>query len=304
MTAIRPTAIRPFVDRPVVDRDGALRVAIRQAAAWGLASPRLLRHGMNSLYACDDVVLRIGAATAPAEVAHALVRWLRAAGVPTVAPIDGLAADIDGLAITGWRLVDVIDAPADWEAIGRAVRIVHASPIEQVPVRYPLPDPSSFPWWDFDTMIADVAGEVDAAALDGIRAALQRSAGWRDRVADGAVLNHGDVHPGNVVVSASGSLLIDWDLMCVANPAWDHAMLATHAQRWGGDPGVRDRFTLGYGEPTVDPCLAEELGELRNVAATLMRVKAGRDDPAAAAEAERRLRYWRGEPHAPTWRAQ
>jgi Phosphotransferase enzyme family len=298
------TSVRPFVDRPVVDRDGAQQVAIRQAADWGLPRPRLLRHGMNSLFVCGAVVLRVGAATAPADVSHALVRWLRGAGVPTVAPIDGLCADVDGLAITGWERVDAVDAPIDWEAIGRAVRIVHDLPVDRVPTGYPLPVPTRFPWWDFDTMLADVAGEVDAPALDGIRVELARGTGWRERVAEGAVLNHGDVHPGNVLVSADGSLLIDWDLMCVANPAWDHAMLTTYATRWGGDPGVFDRFTTGYGEPAVDPEFAAMLGELRNVAATLMRVKAGRDDPAAAVEAERRLRYWRGDPRAPTWRAQ
>lgn len=298
------TSVRPFVDRPVVDRDGAFQVAIHQAADWGLSAPKLLRHGMNSLFVCDAVVLRVGAATAPAEVSHALVRWLRGAGVPTVAPVDGLAADVDGLAITAWERVDAVDAPVDWEAIGRAVRVVHDTPIESVPPGYPLPDPSRFPWWDFDTMLADVAGEVDAVALDGMRDTLERSAGWQARVAGDAVLNHGDVHPGNVLVSAGGSLLIDWDLMCVADPAWDHAMLTTYADRWGGDPGVREHFTVGYGEPAVDREFAEMLGDLRNVAATLMRVKAGRDDPAAAVEAERRLRYWRGDPHAPTWRAQ
>jgi hypothetical protein len=35
-----------------------------------------------------------------------------------------------------------------------------------------------------------------------------------------------------------------------------------------------------------------------------MRGKAGRVNDAAAAEAERRLRFWRGEPDAPTWQAQ
>lgn len=298
------TAIRPFVDRPVVDRDGALHVAARQAAEWGLPTPRLLRHGMNSLYLCDSVVLRVGAATAPAEVSHALVRWLRAAGVPTVAPIDGLAADLDGLAITAWERVVAAGTPVDWGAIGRAVRAVHGLPIDGVPTGYPLPDPSRFPWWDFEHMIADVRGEVDDAAIEGLEAALERSAGWERRVADGVVLCHGDVHPGNVIASDRGSLLIDWDLMCVANPAWDHAMLTTYADRWGGAGEACARFAAGYGEPSVDPGLAETLGELRNVAATLMRVKAGRDDPRAAAEADRRLRYWRGDPDAPTWRAQ
>jgi hypothetical protein len=35
-----------------------------------------------------------------------------------------------------------------------------------------------------------------------------------------------------------------------------------------------------------------------------MRVRAGLHDPAAMPEARRRLAYWRGDPDAPTWRAQ
>lgn len=298
------TAIRPFVDQPVIDRVGAFDVARRQAGVWGLPAPALLRHGMNSLYVCGDVVLRIGAATAPAALSHDLVRWLLDAGVPTVAPIDGLAADVDGLAVTAWNRVEPSLEPVDWEGIGRAVRRVHELAADQAPVGYPLPDPSSFPWWDFESMLADVTGEVDDLALGGLRSALDRSAGWSARIANGAVLCHGDVHPGNVLASADGSLLIDWDLMCVANPAWDHAMLTTYADRWGGDPAVRNHFAAGYGESNVDVDFSETLGELRNIAATLMRVKAGRTDPAAAQEAERRLRYWRGDSRAPTWQAQ
>jgi hypothetical protein len=42
---------------------------------------------------------------------------------------------------------------------------------------------------------------------------------------------------------------------------------------------------------------------VRLVAATLMRLRAGRADPAAMPEAARRLAYWRGEPDAPPWTA-
>ena len=36
---------------------------------------------------------------------------------------------------------------------------------------------------------------------------------------------------------------------------------------------------------------------------TLMRLRAGRADPAAMLEAQRRLAFWRGDPAAPTWTA-
>ncbi|HSJ92214.1 MAG TPA: aminoglycoside phosphotransferase family protein [Ilumatobacter sp.] len=299
---------RPFVDRPVADRAAAARVAERQAVRWGLGEPRLLRHGMNSLYVADGVVLRVGAATAPAAASHALVHWLLDAGVPTVPPVDGLTADVDGLAVTGWRLVRETRRPIDWRTIGEAVRRVHALELGAAPVAYPIPEPAVFPWWDFDTLLADVAAadvadQLDARALAGLRSVIERHRGWEELVRQDAVLCHGDVHPGNVLMSGAGALLIDWDLMCVAHPAWDHAMLTTYADRWGGDPGAYPAFAEGYGASFADDPLARALGELRNVAATLMRVRAGRHDPTAKAEADHRLAYWRGDTVAP-WRAQ
>ena len=104
---------------------------------------------------------------------------------------------------------------------------------------------------------------------------------------------HGDVHPGNVMMTAGGPVLIDWDLMCVAPPGWDHAMLLTLADRWGGSASAYPAFAAGYGQSMADDATTQRFAELRNVAATLIRVHAGRTDPAARAEAERRLRYWR-----------
>jgi aminoglycoside phosphotransferase (APT) family kinase protein len=247
----------------------------------------------------------VGAATASAQASHDLVRWLRDAGVPTIRPVDALAAEDEaGVAVTGWELVRETRQAVDWESVGAAVRLVHSLPVEEVPGEYPVPNPAVFPWWQFDDTLADVQGEIDAAAYDGLAAAVERSTGWRDAIGESAVLCHGDVHPGNVLMSGRGTLLVDWDLMSVANPAWDHAMLTTYASRWGGDAGVYGRFAAGYGASLADDTLTNTLAELRNVAATLMRVKAGRADEAARDEAARRLRYWRGDRDAPVWRAQ
>ena len=61
---------------------------------------------------------------------------------------------------------------------------------------------------------------------------------------------------------------------------------------------------MGYGRSFRGDPLAEAVAELRLVAATLMRVRAGRSDAKAADEAALRLRYWRGEDDAPMWHAQ
>lgn len=298
---------RPYVDRPVADVERALEAARRALAAWGAArEPELIRVGMNALFGVrgEPVVVRVGYATAPAAAAHALVGELVAAGVPTPPPIDGWATDIDGLAVTAWQRVRETRQAILWERVGAAVAALHRLPADVVPAEYPVPSPTAFPWWDFAALLADVGPDLDDVSRRGIEAAVERNAWWVHAVGEGAVVCHGDVHPGNVLVSAGGPLLTDWDLLCRAGPAWDHAALATWAERWGGDPEMYPRFAEGYGRSFADDPLTVALGELRNVAATLMRVRAGRRDAAAANEAERRLRYWRGDPDAPPWVAQ
>ncbi len=118
------------------------------------------------------------------------------------------------------------------------------------------------------------------------------------------VVCHGDVHPGNVIQSEQGPVLLDWDLACRGPAAWDHAPLMTWTDRWGGEAAVYERFAEGYGSSIRGDRLAEAIAELRLVAATLMRVRAGRTNAAAASEARSRLRFWRGERDAPQWNAQ
>ena len=75
-----------------------------------------------------------------------------------------------------------------------------------------------------------------------------------------AVVCHGDVHPGNVLMTVAGPVLLDWDLLCHAHPGWDHAMLLTLAERWGGDPAVYPAFAAGYGRSLADDRAAVTFG--------------------------------------------
>ncbi|HEY5663506.1 MAG TPA: aminoglycoside phosphotransferase family protein [Ilumatobacter sp.] len=297
-------ARRPFVDRALTDLALADRAAEAAADRWGLPRPHRLRVGMNALYGCGGTVLRVGHATAPAELAHRLAEVMIEHGVATVSPVDGLAGTFEGVAVTAWQREQAVDVAIDWVAVGRSVRRVHEVPLAALPSGYPVPSPQVFPWWDFEALLAESADLLDEAALHGLRSALDRHAGWRHEVGVGAVVCHGDVHPGNVLRSANGPLLIDWDLLCTAPPAWDHAMLTSYAPRWGGDPAVYRAFADGYGASLAHDPLTIGLARLRNVAATLMRLRAGRTDPVARAEAERRLRHWRDDPGAPAWTAQ
>ena len=178
------------------------------------------------------------------------------------------------------------------------VALVHALPVDVVPV--PLPRCDEFPWWHFDELLDEVGDLVDAAAMSGLRATIDHHRGWRQWV-DGVVC-HGDVHPENVMMTASGPVLLDWDMMCVGPPGWDHAMLL-RLPRWGWPADWYDAFARGYGRSLADDPTAKALADLRLVAATLLRLRAARDDPAALPQAQLRLAYWRDPSHAPTWTA-
>jgi hypothetical protein len=295
-------AERPFVIEPPGDLTPVEQLARRAARTWSLPEPELLRVGMNALFAAgDDVVLRIGRPTADPMAALWLADHLTAHGVRVPRFVGHEPLGDGPLAVYAVAREHVIGS-TDWAAVGAMVRRVHDLDAGVIGARYPMPQCWSFPWWDFDALMTDVAPVLDDAARAGIDRAIARHAGWQQGAGDPVVL-HGDVHPGNVVQAADGPVLLDWDLVCSGPAAWDHGPLMTWTERWGGEPGVYERFAEGYGASLRGDPVAEAVAELRLVAATLMRVRAGRTDRAAAAEAERRLRWWRGDRDAPTWRA-
>lgn len=295
---------RPFVDRPVGDVTSARVLAERVAGELGLAAPTLLRVGMNALFRSGSVVIRVGRPSVAAEVSLELADHLAEQAIPVATPADRRVFADGELAATCWMAVGVVAEPVDWRAVGEIVRRVHALASDALPRGYPLPSPTAFPWWDFDRLLAEVDGELDEDARHGLHDAVDRNRDWSRIDPRHVVVCHGDVHPGNVAMTADGPVLFDWDLMCAAPPGWDHAMLLTLAERWGGPPDAYPEFAAGYGESMAADTTTRRFAELRNVAATLMRVRAGRTDESARVEAERRLRYWRGDPAAPPWVAQ
>ena len=300
------TAARAYVDRPVTDLVAATHAAAHAAGVWRLDAPVLLRVGMNAIFASGLVILRVSSPTAPAEVSLELARFWQRCGVSVPQPVRDDVVHVGDLSVTAWeRVGDQIDdasAPIDWARVGELVRRVHDTDPSSLPPSVPLPSPTAFPWWDFETLLERAQSALDEAARRGLGAVIERHRRWREF--DEVVVCHGDVHPGNVLMRADGPVLLDWDLLCVAPAGWDHGPMLTWAERWGGQPGTYEDFARGYGRSFRDDPAATAIAELRLVAATLMRVTASVGDPAARPEAERRLRFWRGDPDAPPWTVQ
>jgi Ser/Thr protein kinase RdoA (MazF antagonist) len=294
-------AERPFVDGPPGPAADVWVAARAAAAHWGLPAPTLVRLGMNGIFTAGDVLLRAGRVTGDPAAAIELPARLAAVGVRVPQPARRDAVVSGALTVTAWEQLELVDAAPDWHAVGAMVRAVHELPVSAVPAGYPLPRGAAFPWWDFDALLADVGDDIDEPARRGLLAAAARHGGWA--AGQDEVVSHGDVHPGNVAMTPAGAVLLDWDLLCRAPVGWDHAMLL-RLPRWGWPDGWYDEFAAGYGRSLRDDPTALALAELRLVAATLLRVRAGRTDLAARAEATRRLAFWRGDPDAPVWQAQ
>ncbi|MBA2336742.1 MAG: aminoglycoside phosphotransferase family protein [Acidimicrobiia bacterium] len=255
---------------------------------------------MTGVFAAGDAVLRVSRATAPLAVAIARARVLAAAGVRVPRPLaDDVVMTDDGLQVTAWERVAIHGAPVDWVAVGSMVAAVHRLDLAATG---PLPFAWDFPWWDGAALLERTADLVDPVASAALHRAWEADRWWRHGAERDLVVCHGDVHPGNVLAAVDGPVILDWDLVCLAPAGWDHAPLLTWEARWGGDPGIYPDFATGYGASLADDPTTVALARLRLLAATLMRLEAGRDDEEAAAEAQRRLRWWRGDPDAPVWR--
>lgn len=303
MPPLDPAApVRPYVDHPVTDVVAAGRAAGLAAREWGLGEPRLLRLGMNAIFVADEEILRVSSPTVDAIHSIDLARMLLDVGLRVAHPRRLEVVRTGGFDVTCWEHIAAVGEPIDWRVVGAMVCCVHGIGIDDVPSGYPVSTPAAFPWWDFDALIAETRDAIDPAALDGLLEALDRWQDWTEF--DDTVLCHGDVHPGNVVMAVDGPVLIDWDLLCRAPAGWDHAPLMTWGDRWGGSGSEYTALSAGYGRSMLGEQSAEAFAELRLVAATLMRVRAGLADPDASTEASRRLRYWAGDPDAPAWRAQ
>jgi spectinomycin phosphotransferase len=98
---------------------------------------------------------------------------------------------------------------------------------------------------------AEPARELLAGAARTVRRQLDALDRWAARLASAeVVITHGEPHPGNVVHSAAGLLLIDWDTVALAPPERDLWSVAT-----GSGEEVR-RYTELTGR-RVDPAMLE-----------------------------------------------
>ena len=65
-----------------------------------------------------------------------------------------------------------------------------------------------------------------------------------DRLPDDDAVCHGDFHPGNILMSSRGPIIVDWNDATRGDPHADVARSLVIAQFAAGQPGVRIAFDL------------------------------------------------------------
>lgn len=270
----------------------------RVAAQHHLRGLRLVRDGWNAVFSTDNgVMLRAGTPAFAFDGEVQTAEVLREHGVAT--PRVLFREVLDHRCVTAVEQLTPVGT-VDWRAVGELVARLHTIPVTALSV----PSCTSFDHWRFDELLELARPAIDVEAYEALCECHERWRHWRDVATHNIVVCHGDVQPANVVPTATGPVLIDLDLRCTAPAAYDHAALLTWEHRWNGTPGTYAAFAAGYGQSFDTDEVGRQFAELRLLAATLMRLRAARTDPNAAAEATLRLRWWRGEPDAPRWTPQ
>ena len=251
----------------------------------------LLRFTNNAVFqlAGDRALVRIVASRALRHRADKVVQfatWFAECGAPTVRLLPGIEQPVragEHLA-TVWRLVpDGGDRPRGRD-LGRLLRVMHDLP----------PPPFAVPEW---APIDDVRRRVDdAEGLDDETRHLlleccerldERLATLPTGLPRGLV--HGDAHLGNVIVSADGPVLCDFDSTCVGPREWDLTPVAVGVGRFGESSETYQEMVDAYGwDVTRWPGFAvlREVRELKLITSVL---PIARSNPEVLPELLRRL---------------
>jgi hypothetical protein len=259
---------------------------------------------MNAVYRAGPCAIRICRPTTDPVVSLHVSRTLADLGLGVPVPYDSRSfrePDIDPeLWATTWEHVDHDPAAEpDWVAVGRMTRDLHDLDPGRLSAIHPLPVAGEFSWWDVAATLDEISACIAPARLNVLRSAHERLR-WvlphlRESI-DDVVVVHGDLHPGNVVVErrSGRTVVLDWDLLALSRPQWDHAPLLRWEERWGGRLGTYSEFAHGYGDDLSDDVLARGIADLRLLVATVMRVRASITDPSTEDEANKRVGYWAG----------
>jgi aminoglycoside phosphotransferase (APT) family kinase protein len=147
-------------------------------------------------------------------------------------------------------------APADsatWLQILQAYRRVHLTPPPDGPIRYPL-TPA-----DILASLPKFAGELpEAAQSERLARLLSRLESLKvPKMPDVRCWGHGDTNIRNLILTADGVKLVDWEYSGVTDPAHEIAMLMSHHNAATAGEAhwdwVAEQYAALSGEPDMLP---------------------------------------------------
>lgn len=285
--------------------DTAHRLAVSVADSFGSGPAELLRSGTNHVFAASRTVIRVSPRSSRAQLQVDVARRLTTAGMRVPAP---LADPVEraGAVVTVWERIMPTGEPIDFRALGATIARLHRI-TPGVVADGPLPLYNDTPALHVGPLLdrlrdLDVLGPSDLAVLDDAYAALR---GWSDGAAsDDFVVCHGDLHPQNVAMAHGEVVVLDWDTICLGPPEWDHVLLMTVPERWGGPVSAYEEFAVGCGADLRMLDSVRRYARLRLLAPTVNLALRSVRDARLAAELERRMQFWRGDPEPAVWTPQ
>lgn len=250
MDGIRTAGTVSPMSRPSTPTAGrwdlARATAIASAAAYEHSLPgpiELVRLAHTAVFRVGDVALKVIPATHSTHadvVAEArLVTYLHDAGIPVPTPVWTCHGGDDFTVTASEFVAHTRGALMPWGALGEAVAGLHAVAVPDF-----IP-----PWTDrrpvYLQRLADLVGSGmlspgQADQLVGQLAPIPAST-------TPAVVNHGDLNSGNILVGAGQLTLVDWELARAAGPVMDLSGIANRGHRYGASARDLDDFCAGYG---------------------------------------------------------
>ncbi|GAB3438327.1 phosphotransferase [Actinophytocola sediminis] len=241
--------------------------AVCAAAGLDPTGARLLRCTNNAVFqlAGQPVVVRIVASNALRHRADKVVRvatWLAEHGVPAVRLLPGIVQPVHA----GRYLATV------WETVPPGGRRPRGRDLAKLLRRlHELPEPSfRLPAWEpLDDVRRRIGEAVGLAAAD-----LAFLHNLYDEVSHRLaavefphppVLLHGDAHLGNLIPSAAGPVLCDFDSASLGPPEWDSTPLAVGVVRFGEPVGRYREFVRTYGMDVTRSPVFQVLRDVREL---------------------------------------
>jgi Ser/Thr protein kinase RdoA (MazF antagonist) len=259
-------------DRAQFSAASAAGALVSACAETGLnpTGARLIRLGENAIYELprEGVVARVARSTALADRVLREVRiadWLAEQDYPAVRTAADVkqAIEADGRLVTFWQLVPPNATQPTVADLGCLLRRLHDLPAPSFPL--PVFDPLSV-----------VPGRLacpGAAPPDDV-------AFLRDRYEELAEayrtlppsaphgLIHGDAHRGNVLMSAAGPLLSDFETAALGPREWDLTPTAMSVERFALDAHTYAAFVDAYGQDVRDWAGFGVLRQIREITMT------------------------------------